>query len=220
MEFRARAVTWNDIERWCSTVRQKIIKEYRPDLIIGLSRGGLVPARILSDSLWIKDLLSVKTEHWGITATKSGQAILRDPGSLNILGRNVLIVDDITDTGQSMKLAYEFVQKQSPASIRTATMLHITRSEFIPDYYGEEITEKNWAWFIFPWNVYEDLDNLISKILKKEMSTAEIGRQLRENFDLSLDENRLGALLGEFAEAGRIRNAGNRFAPLSHAVSQ
>ena len=220
MEFRARALTWNDIERWCSTVRQKIIKDYRPDLIIGLSRGGLVPARILSDSLWIKDLLSVKTEHWGITATRSGQAILKDPGSLNIGGRNVLIVDDITDTGQSMKLAHDFVKGQSPASIRTATMLHITRSEFIPDYYGEEITEKNWAWFIFPWNVYEDLDNLVSKILKREMNTAEIRRQLLESFDLDLDESRLESLLGEFAEAGRIRHVADKYYPLSNPVSQ
>ncbi len=220
MEFRARAVTWNDIERWCGTVRQKIIKDYRPDLIIGLSRGGLVPARILSDSLWIKDLLSVKTEHWGITATRSGQAILKDPGSLNIGGRNVLIVDDITDTGQSMKLAHDFVKRQGPASIRTATMLHITRSEFIPDYYGEEITEKNWAWFIFPWNVYEDLDNLVSKILKREMNTAEIRRQLHESFDLDLGESRLESLLGEFAEAGRIRHVADKYYPLSNPVSQ
>ncbi len=220
MEFRARAVTWEDIERWCSTVRQKIIKDYRPDLIIGLSRGGLVPARILSDSLWIKDLLSVKTEHWGITATRNGQAILRDPGSLNIGGRNVLIVDDITDTGQSMKLAYEFVKKQDPANIRTATMLHITRSEFIPDYYGEEITEKNWAWFIFPWNVYEDLDNLLSKILKRDMNTGEIRRQLHESFGLELDEGRLGSLLFQFAEAGRLRHSGDKYGPLGHPVSQ
>ncbi|MCL5783661.1 MAG: phosphoribosyltransferase [Candidatus Thermoplasmatota archaeon] len=204
MDFRARIVSWTDVEKWCSSIRDQIIDGFVPDMIIGLSRGGLVPARILSDTLWIKDLISIKTEHWGITATKSGKAILRDPGKLNLNGRKVLIVDDITDTGQSMKLAYDFVKSQEPAEVRTATMLHITRSSFIPDFYGELVEQKNWAWFIFPWNVYEDLDNLFSKVMNGRASLQELKTLLLENFDLKVEDSLLETVINDFVKAGRM----------------
>ncbi|MEM3675755.1 MAG: phosphoribosyltransferase [Thermoplasmataceae archaeon] len=215
MDFRAKIVTWDEIERWCNRIRDQIIGKFRPDIIVGLSRGGLVPARILSDRLWIKDLISIKTEHWGITATRSGQAILHDPGKLNLEGRNVLVVDDITDTGQSMSLAYEFVKKQSPNELRTATMLHITRSKFIPDYYSEVVNEDNWAWFIFPWNVYEDLENLIGRIITKPMTFTQIESALRDQFDLNVGSRHLMQVLGDFVTSGKLKRVDSGYAQVS-----
>lgn len=211
MDFRAQIVSWEDIENWCSTIRNKVVENFSPEVIIGLSRGGLVPARILSDSLWIKDLLSIKTEHWGITATKSGEAILNDPGKLNLKGKRVLVVDDITDTGQSMKLAYNFVKSQGPLEVRTATMLHITRSEFVPDYYGEEISQDKWTWFIFPWNVYEDLDNLLSKTLERKLDVPGVKNLLKEHYDLSISDSHLEKVLKDFAKSGKIAYESNLF---------
>ncbi|EQD37993.1 Phosphoribosyltransferase domain protein, partial [mine drainage metagenome] len=119
MQFKARLVTWEEIVDWCLSLRSSIVVDYQPDSIIGLSRGGLVPARLLSDYLWIKDLFSVKTEHWGITASKDGEARISADVSLPVKGRKVLIVDDITDTGSSMKLAVDTIKKLGPASIKT-----------------------------------------------------------------------------------------------------
>ncbi len=212
MEFRAHLVSWSDIEKWCSTIRTKVVKDFSPEVIIGLSRGGLVPSRILSDSLWIKDLLSIKTEHWGITATKSGQAVLNDPGKLNLKGKKVLIVDDITDTGQSMRLAYEFVKSQDPADIRTATMLHITRSDFVPDYYGELVDQTQWTWFIFPWNVYEDLDNLLMKAMTSKLNLSGIQALLKEQYDMDISDNHLEKVLKDFVLSGKLREESSNYA--------
>lgn len=212
MDFKAQIVSWEDIESWCSSIREKVIKNFTPDVIIGLSRGGLVPARMLSDSLWIKDLLSIKTEHWGITATKSGKAILNDPGKLNLRGKRVLVVDDITDTGQSMKLAYDFVKEQDPQEVRTATMLHITRSEFVPDFYGEEVSSEKWTWFIFPWNVYEDLDNLLSKSLDgSKLDLKGVSGLLHEHYGLTIGDSHLGKILSDFVKSGKILSESNLF---------
>ncbi len=211
MEFRAHLVSWSDIEKWCSAIRAQVVDNFSPEVIIGLSRGGLVPSRILSDSLWIKDLLSIKTEHWGITATKSGQAVLNDPGKLNLKGKKVLIVDDITDTGQSMKLAYDFVKSQEPADIRSATMLHITRSEFVPDFYGELVDQKQWTWFIFPWNVYEDLDNLLMKAMKGKLNLAGIKALLKEQYDLDISSHHLDRVLNDFVRSGKLREESQNY---------
>jgi len=162
--FRCMLVSWKHIESWVSQIMKKMEKNvYKPDVIIGLSRGGLVPARIISDYLQLKDLYAIKTEHWGITATPDGQARITQGLPINIEGKKVLLVDDITDTGQSLSVAFEYVKNFNPDELKTATLLHITRSKFIPDFYAEEVPEEEWTWFIFPWNVYEDLTTIIVK---------------------------------------------------------
>lgn len=208
MQFKAKLVTWEEIVDWCLKLRSSIVGKYNPDAIIGLSRGGLVPARLLSDYLWIKDLFSVKTEHWGITASKDGEAKITADSSLPVRGKNVLIVDDITDTGSSMKLAVDTIKKFEPASIKTSTMLHIEHSAFVPDYYASSVSAKEWTWFIFPWNVYEDVLNLTGKVLQAPMNDKDLSASLKENFGLELDEVYLAELLHNFANSGRVVSSG------------
>lgn len=220
MDFRAHLVSWADIENWCSSIRHKIVDDFTPDVIVGLSRGGLVPARIMSDYLWIKDLLTVKTEHWGITANTDGKATLSNTSNLNVQGRKVLIVDDITDTGQSMKLAYDFIKSRNPGELKTATLLHINRSEFVPDYYGEEVSQERWTWFIFPWNVYEDLSNLLSKVLGEEMDLQGIKQLLMEHYDLTIDDEHLSRVLSDFARSGKLKHVSGMYAPVQSPGNQ
>ncbi len=204
MEFKARLVTWDEIFKWCVNIRDAVITDYEPDYIIGLSRGGLVPARLLSDMLWIKDLYAVKTEHWGLTATRDGAPTIKKSNEINVKGRNVIIVDDITDTGASMKLAHNYVESLGPKALRTATMLHITHSQFKPDYFSEKVDDTNWTWFIFPWNVYEDILNLVSRVLTSPMNTESISNALKDSFDLNMDQGRLKDLLNYFAKRKRV----------------
>ncbi|MCL4329912.1 MAG: phosphoribosyltransferase [Candidatus Thermoplasmatota archaeon] len=213
MEFHARLVRWKEIEDWCISIRDKVLDSYDPDVIIGLSRGGLVPARILSDMLWIKDLYAVKTEHWGITAKADGKAILREDGTINVANRKVLIVDDITDTGSSMMLARDYVFRHKPAGLKTSTMLHITHSKYRPDFFAEEVEDKNWTWFIFPWNVYEDILNLTLKVLKDPMTLSALESALKEHFDLNTEAADLEEILNYLAARGRIIHSGNLWAP-------
>lgn len=211
MEFKAKLVPWEDIEKWCLDLKGQIIRSYRPEVIVGMARGGLVPARLLSDYLWIKDLFSVKTEHWGITATVDGAAKLSADRSLNVAGRRVLVVDDITDTGGSMKLAREFVESLNPAEVKTATLLHIDSSEFAPDFYAVNVPKDQWTWFIFPWNVHEDLLNLLGKILNRPMSLEEIVPALLERFNLAITEKHLAQVLDQFAASHRLTKSQEKF---------
>ena len=209
MDFRARIVTWKEIDDWCRTLSGQIIGSRLPDAIIGLSRGGLVPARILSDRLFIKELYSVKTEHWGLTATKDGTATLKQGLSLDISGLDVMLVDDITDTGQSMKLAYDYAKSKNSSSVRTATMIHIQHSDFKPDFFAKEVTGNEWTWFIFPWNVFEDVANLSSKLLETEVKTGELKLRLKEKFDLDVEDQVLKEVIAYMEKLGRVEIQGN-----------
>jgi hypoxanthine phosphoribosyltransferase len=156
----SKIVSWEEIERWSEIIAEKIGKtEF--DSIVSVIRGGLVPSRIIADYLNIKDIFTLKTEHWGITATPDGRAKITNPIVIDLKGRSVLVVDDITDTGQSLKLAVDATKQKEPKMVKSATFLHISRSEIVPDYYAEKITEENWKWFIWPWNRREDMRNLV-----------------------------------------------------------
>lgn len=211
MQFRARLLEWSHIEKWCETLRKKIIDSYEPDFIIGLSRGGLAPARILSDTLLVKDLFSLKTEHWGMTANVDGKAKLKNSETLDVKGRKVLVVDDITDTGESMELAKNHVETMGPEDLKTATMLHITRSKHVPSFYAEEVSESQWTWFIFPWNVTEDLNNLIRKIGSEVMTSEEIISGLKREFDLHVKAEILEFTLKRLQDLKRIRKDGSNW---------
>lgn len=215
MEFKAKLVPWSDIEKWCLDLKNMILKKYDPDVIVGMARGGLVPARLLSDYLWIKDLFVVKTEHWGITATLDGTARLKADQSLDVSGRRVIVVDDITDTGGSMKLAHDFVHGLKPAEVKTATMLHIDSSKFVPDFFSLEVPKEDWTWFIWPWNVHEDVLNLVGKVLEHPMRTDEILPHLKERFGLNLDIDRLEFLLKTLASSRKLMESGDKYSTVN-----
>jgi len=114
-KFNCEVMDWELFYRLSKTVSKKIRdSNYTPDLIVGLARGGWVLARVLCDLLGVKDLVSLKVEHWGMTATPDGKAKLKYPFQIDLTGKRILVVDDITDTGESMMLAVEHVRTMNP----------------------------------------------------------------------------------------------------------
>ena len=187
---------FDDIYNYAYQTANKIKESgWRPNVIVGVARGGWVHARIQCDLLGVKELYSVKVDHWGVTATKDGQAKLTCPLTADVTGKKVLVVDDITDTGQSLTLASDHVKSCGPDEVKSAALMHIAGSKFQPDYYGVEVT---WAWEIWPWNFYEDLSALILKIFDgekvKELGTQELKKHLREYNNIVLSDDRLSKL--------------------------
>jgi hypoxanthine phosphoribosyltransferase len=199
----SKMVSWEEIERWSEIIVEKIGNE-KFDSIISVIRGGLVPARIIADYLNIKDLYTLKTEHWGVTATPDGKAKITHPIVIDLTGKKVLVVDDITDTGQSLRLALDAARMKNPQYVKSATLLHIKRAEIVPDYYAEEITAENWKWFIFPWNRKEDLRNLVSGCIDGKMSTDEISRCLVMKHELFISKRELEETLEWLKKTGKI----------------
>jgi len=199
----SKFVSWEEIERWAEIVVEKIGNR-KFDSIIAVIRGGLVPARIIADYLNIKDVFTLKTEHWGVTASPDMKARITHPVVIDLTGKDVLIVDDITDTGDSLSLAIEATKKKSPKSLATATLLHITRSKIQPDYYAEEITAQNWKWFIFPWNRKEDLRNLILGCLNSESTEEDAVTCMVKKHDLYVTKREFHETLEWLAKTRKI----------------
>jgi len=177
-------MTWDQFYELARRVAEKIKDSgYRPDFMVGLARGGWVLSRVLCDFLGVKDLVSIKVEHWGVTATPDGKARIKYAFDVDLTGRKVLVVDDITDTGESMMVAVDYVRTKNPEEVRTAALRHIQGSKFTPDYYGDEIT---WRWVVFPWNYVEDMCNLLPKALEGAGSLEGARRRMKQLFNLDL----------------------------------
>jgi hypoxanthine phosphoribosyltransferase len=186
--FECELMSWNHFDKLAKNVAKKIMKSgYNPDFMVGLARGGWVLSRVLCDYIGVKDLVSLKVEHWGITATPNGKAQIKYPFNIDLSGRNVLVVDDITDTGESMIIALDYVKSKNPLNIKTAALRHIEGGKFTPDFYGDIIS---WRWVVFPWNFVEDMCNLIPKASENAKSLSEVKKRLKEwhKIDLSIEQ--------------------------------
>ena len=185
--FECEIMSWELFNNLAKKVAQKMKKDdYQPDFMVGLARGGWVLSRVLCDYLGVKDLVSLKVEHWGVTATPDGTAKIKFPFDIDLSGRDVVVVDDITDTGESMKVAVDCIKTMNPRNIRTATLRHISGGKFTPDYYGDEIT---WRWVVFPWNIVEDMCNIIPKAAVGDKDTGAIIERLKTKFGIDLTED-------------------------------
>jgi hypoxanthine phosphoribosyltransferase len=209
--FECQVMDWNLFYRLARQVANKIISSgYKPDIIIGLARGGWVLARVLCDLIGVKDLVSLKVEHWGVTATPDGTAKLKYPLNVNLIGKKVMVVDDITDTGESMLVTVDYIKSLKPSEVRTAALQHITSAKFKPDYVGEEI---QWRWVIFPWNFTEDMCNIVPKVCARlkvspdgDIDVTQIRNELKQFYTIHTTEETIVEILQELKRRNLILN--------------
>ncbi len=209
--FRCTVVDWNYAYTLCKDASEEIwAAGYRPELIIGVARGGWYLARVLCDFFLLSDLLSVKMEHWGLTATVTGDAKLKyglDANALALVkGKRVLIADDVTDTGDSLRLVAEHLKSLGVQEVKTVTMQHKTTSTYTPDFYGELMTE--WTWIVYPWSIHEDVLALSEQILTKlgrELSLRELRDALKAEFDFYVPYFQLREVLENAERHGNVQ---------------
>jgi hypoxanthine phosphoribosyltransferase len=207
--FRCKIVSFDEISKWIVMVAKKIReRQCKPTVIVGLTRGGWIPARLLCDHLEVKKLYAVKTEHWGVTANPNGKAVLTQELNANIENESVLVVDDITDTGESLTLAMAHLSEMRPRELKSATLLHITHAKIEPDFYSVKVPEEKWTWFIFPWNLHEDLRTLLPKTLSEPKTVNQIRISFRNQFRVSVPEALLRMTLDDLAAKKMVHRSG------------
>jgi hypothetical protein len=198
--FKCTVTTWDFIYSLCRDVSKKIKSSgYQPDVIVALARGGWFPGRVLCDFLNLDDLTSLKVEHYVGTAAATGRPEIKYPlHDEAIRDKRILIVDDIADTGKSLRFAREHVLKSGPKEVKTASLQVLSTSEFTPDYYAQKL--KEWTWVIYPWNFLEDMCDIISRMMKREeriWTIEDIYEGLKENYQIE-------PIALEIAQPGRL----------------
>ncbi|MDM7919380.1 MAG: phosphoribosyltransferase [Methanosarcina sp.] len=202
--FKCELISFAEVYRISKLLARKIkASGYHPDLIIAIGRGGYVPGRLVSDFLLFNALTTMKVEHYMRGAEMKAEAVIRFPVSVDISGKKVLIVDDITDTGDTLKLSVGYIKGMSPADVKTAVLQHKTCSSFVPDFYGQKVIR--WRWIIYPWARYEDLAGFSEKILEDgELDVSRLIYELKDRYDLEIEEKEILEILQDLTERKEI----------------
>jgi xanthine phosphoribosyltransferase len=152
--------TDQDIKAWVHNIMRDMSKDaWRPDYIVGLGRGGLVPAVMLSHYTGVPmQTLDVSLRDGGSKVSNCGMS--EDAYE----GTNILIVDDINDEGNTLQWIRDdwrsTCMPNNPKwdtvwgyNVRVAVMINNCASNFTEvNYVGREINKnENNEWCVFPW---------------------------------------------------------------------
>ena len=162
--------TWDKIYEFLLSLAEKIREDkFKPDVIVGVSRGGWPPARVMSDLLENPEIANVKAEFYlGVAQTK-GEPLITQPVSVSVRDKEVLLMDDVADTGKSLRLVRAHLKEKGATEVKIATIYYKPWSVVIPDYYEKETR----SWIIFPWERKETIRNVIKRYKKEEKSVEE-----------------------------------------------
>jgi hypoxanthine phosphoribosyltransferase len=185
--------TWNTIYAMLLSQAKKICQSgFKPDFIVGVTRGGWIPARILSDLLEIPNLATVRVEFYlGVAETLNKPALTQSVSAV-VLGKKTLVVDDVADTGRSLQLVKEHLLQQGAAEVQIATLYCKPFSVAKPDYYEK----KTRRWVVFPW----DMKETARKIFEKHQDKSAINLETEKLVKAGLPRPLVKAFLKEVLE--------------------
>jgi len=166
---------------------------FKADVIVSVSRGGWPPARVISDLLENPELASVRAEFYSGIAKTEDAAVITQPVSTSVKGKKVLIVDEVADTGKSLRLVKLHLKEHGAAEVKIMTIYYKPWSIVVPDWYAKETNR----WIVFPWErketvrqVLEEYKNLGKSVNEaaEKLVRSGLSRKLVERFIQEISE--------------------------------
>lgn len=123
------------------------IKEFEPQIIIAIARGGLIPAHSIAEGLGLREVQSLRTELYDDTKKRDSISVFNNC-KLSEGTKRVLVVDDIADSGDTLKAVMDDLRsKHLGVKFKSATLFYKKTSVHKPDFWINEATE----WIEFFW---------------------------------------------------------------------
>lgn len=167
--------SWEYMGKLCFKLSQEILNSNKKfDRLVALVKGGLTWSRTIVDYLNIPELSTFQVNLYTDIATKRNHPIITQSLPAVINGENILLFDEVVDTGETLKTACEYLKMRGTKSITTASLVYKPWSKTKPDFYAENVA----AWVIFPHEIREMINLLKNKWRKTKISNKEIYNRL------------------------------------------
>ena len=143
-------MTWDDLGAGARELAQAVADDgWRPDIILGIARGGLLVAGALGYALGIKNTFTMNVEFYtGVDERLDLPMILPPvPDLVDFAEFRVLIADDVADTGATLELVKDFCAGKV-AEVRCAVLYEKPRSTVRCEY----VWRRTDRWIDFPWS--------------------------------------------------------------------
>ena len=135
-------LSWELFGELCRALALRVYREYDPDVVVGIATAGVIPAAVIADILQV-DFYSLKITRRSV----GGQPELLSSAPPQTAGQRVLLVDELTTSGETLRLALATLRDVRPAEIRTATCF-CRPTGYTPDFHALATD----ALIVFPWD--------------------------------------------------------------------
>jgi hypoxanthine phosphoribosyltransferase len=146
-------MTWDDLGAGARELSEAVAADgYRPDMILGIARGGLLVAGAIGYALGVKNTFTMNVEFYtGVDERLEMPMLLPPvPDLVDFAEQRVLIADDVADTGATLALVKDFCQGKV-AEVRCAVLYEKPRSTVNCEY----VWRRTDQWIVFPWSARE-----------------------------------------------------------------
>lgn len=143
-------LTWEGFSTATDELAHEVAdSDFDPEVIIGVARGGMIPAGALTYALGVKLTDAINVEFYTDVAETLPDPILLAPmlDIESIRGRRLLVVDDVVDSGRTLALVLKLLRGFG-ADVRSAVIYAKPTTIVWPDY----IWKKTDQWIVFPWS--------------------------------------------------------------------
>ncbi len=138
----------NHLRKYSQILSRNIIsKNGRPDAIIYIERGGMVIGRLLSDDLSVKRVAGINASYYLGIGKRAHSVSVGEVPKIKEEGGYLLLVDDIADTGKTLKKVAAQLAMAHGERVLTCTVFYKPRSVVKPDFYVREIGNDKWVVF-------------------------------------------------------------------------
>jgi len=121
------------------------VREYNPEAILAIARGGCTLGHSMAEGLKIRDLQSVRTELYDEECKREKLSIF---GECSFSVKRVLVVDDIADSGETLAFIMQYLEDNfKDVEFRSATLFYKKTSVYEPTYWIKEAND----WIDFFW---------------------------------------------------------------------
>ncbi|KGP62756.1 phosphoribosyl transferase [Legionella norrlandica] len=193
-DFSAKIITLNEVYA-ISYKLAHIIKRsnYHFDVVVAIARGGFPAARFICDFLNIRHLGSIQISHYSGGAQKQESTEVVAAVNVSIQGKSVLMIDDVNDTGETLKAAYDYIQSLNPALFKIAVLHEKSTTLFKADFVGKH--QKKWKWLMYQWAVTEDILTFLKKDDMLKSDEEKISEHLYKKYHLKVSKKLLRKIL-------------------------
>jgi xanthine phosphoribosyltransferase len=142
-------ISWSDID----TVSRQLCEPLKGKTwagILAITRGGLIPAGILAQSLKIRRIEAINVKSYDAGAKRGEIALLNAPQIKN-KGENWIIVDDLVDSGNTARAVKELYPKAVYAVLYAKP-----KGLSAADHHVQLVAQD--TWIVFPWERHEEND--------------------------------------------------------------
>lgn len=161
--FKYLQLSWSDIESLVERLADKVIANYSPDILVGILRGGVTVAHLLSDVLGFNKIYPIGCSSYVDVAKRFNVKIYNPLALEDLSDKRVLLVDDVADEGLTLKeVTEQEIAPKNPLEVRVATLHMKPWCKFKPDYYVE-MTD---AWIVYPWERWEVVRQVAEGFIK------------------------------------------------------